>query len=145
MASYILPAFSDTVALRSSCGSSSSGGSNAAAANHQQQQRDMLPPMSDPISVTRTFCGALLFPTVAAFLGSALFREVAPHSQFKRTLLGGITYVAVKGALKLYHKQHSYVRQCRRVIMDYDEPPPPPVVRTSSHRMDEAAAYPPPH
>ena len=102
----------------------------------------MLPPANDPISVTRTFCGALLFPTVAAALGSALYREVAPESQFKRTLLGGLTYVAVKGALKLYHKQHTYIRQCRRVILDYDEPPRPAAGQAGNRasRMDDAIA-----
>lgn len=76
-----------------------------------------LPPMSDPISVTRTFCGALFFPTIAAFLGATLYDHVP--SQLKRTLLGGATFILVKGILKVYHKQHTYIRQCQRQILDY--------------------------
>ena len=36
-----------------------------------------LPPLSDHVSVTRTFCGALFFPTIASFLGKALFDQVS--------------------------------------------------------------------
>jgi hypothetical protein len=35
-----------------------------------------LPPLTDHVSVTRTFCGALFFPTIASFLGKALFDQV---------------------------------------------------------------------
>jgi len=78
-----------------------------------------LPPMSDPISYSRDFCGALFFPTVATFLGATLYKNVP--SQFKRTLLGGLTFAAIKGVLKIYHKQHAYIRQCQKQILDYTE------------------------
>jgi len=96
---YILPAFSTTPVAEGS----------ASAAN--------LPPPSDPVSVTRTFCGALFFPTVATFLGSTLFEDV--KSPLKRAAMGGFCFVGVKGVLKIYHKQHQYIRQCRRLILDY--------------------------
>ena len=35
-----------------------------------------LPPLTDHVSVTRTFCGALFLPTIASFLGKALFDQV---------------------------------------------------------------------
>jgi len=98
---YILPAFSTTPVAEGS----------ASAAN--------LPPPSDPVSVTRTFCGALFFPTVATFLGSALFEDV--KSPLKRAAMGGFCFVGVKGVLKIYHKQHQYIRQCRRQILDYQQ------------------------
>lgn len=75
-----------------------------------------IPPMTDPISLTRIFCGALLLPSVATFLGATLYKHVP--SQFKRTILGGLTFVVVKGVLKIYHKQHSYIRQCQKQILD---------------------------
>jgi len=81
-----------------------------------------IPPASDPVSVTRTFCGALFFPTVATFLGGALFEHV--HSPLKRAAMGGFTFVAVKGVIKIYHKQHLYIRQCKRVILDFEETDP---------------------
>jgi len=80
-----------------------------------------LPPLTDPISVTRTFCGALFFPTVATFLGSSLYPDV--QSKLRRTLLGGLTFLTVKGVIKIYHKQHVFVRQGQRKIMDYNEMP----------------------
>jgi len=78
-----------------------------------------IPPSTDPVSVTRTFCGALFFPTIATFLGSTLFEETP--SPLKRAALGGLTFVAIKGILKIYHKQHLYIRQCRREILDFAE------------------------
>ncbi len=81
-----------------------------------------LPPLGDNLSMTRTFCGALFFPSIAAFLGSALFGDV--ESRLKRTILGGLTYVAVKGVVRIYHRQHTYIRQCQRIILDHHELPP---------------------
>merc|ERR1719447_2755509 len=79
-----------------------------------------LPPSSDPVSVTRTFCGALFFPTIATFLGSTLFEEV--QSPLKRAAMGGFCFVGAKGVLKIYHKQNQYIRQCKRQILDYNVP-----------------------
>jgi len=97
---YILPAFASTP----------EGEGSASAAD--------LPPPSDPVSVTRTFCGALFFPTVAVFLGSTLFED--EKSPLRRAALGGFCFIGVKGVLKIYHKQHQYIRQCQRVILDYN-------------------------
>ena len=98
---YILPAFASTP----------EGEGSASAAD--------LPPPSDPVSVTRTFCGALFFPTVAVFLGSTLFEE-SSKSPLRRAAMGGFCFIGVKGVLKIYHKQHQYIRQCQRVILDYN-------------------------
>jgi hypothetical protein len=78
-----------------------------------------IPPMTDAISVTRIFCGAIFFPSIATFLGATLFKNVP--SQIKRTLFGGLTFAVVKGILKIYHKQHTYVRQCQKQILDFNE------------------------
>ena len=86
--------------------------------NHQGIQ-SRIPPMTDPISLTRIFCGALFFPTIATFLGASLYKSVP--SQFKRTLLGGLTFAVVKGLLKIYHKQHQYIRTCQKQILDHQE------------------------
>lgn len=90
-----------------------------ARAPARQALQSSLPPMSDPLSITRTFCGALFFPTVATFLGEALYNDHPTHIQ--RTVMGGLTFVVAKGLFKVYHKQHTYLRQCQRVIMDYEE------------------------
>ncbi|KOC62428.1 E3 ubiquitin-protein ligase MARCH5 [Habropoda laboriosa] len=82
-------------------------------------QSDDVPPMSDPVSATRILCGALLLPSIASICGKIFFESI--HSNFQRTLLGGIAFITIKGAFKIYHKQQQYVRQCQRRIMDYTE------------------------
>ena len=37
--------------------------------------------------------------------------------------MGGLTFLTVKGVIKIYHKQHVFVRQGQRKIMDYNEMP----------------------
>ncbi len=126
-------------------GGRASGSGRAADANGGQQDQQQqaaaaaaanaaavaaLPPISDAVSVTRTFCGALFLPSVAAFLGSALYSGVP--GRLRRTLLGGATFIVVKGVLKIYHKQHTYIRQCQRVILDYNELPS--AAPSSNHR-----------
>ncbi|KAF2903271.1 hypothetical protein ILUMI_02920 [Ignelater luminosus] len=78
-----------------------------------------IPPLSDPISATRVLCGALLMPTIANMFGKLFFESV--KSNFHRTILGGLTFIAIKGCLKIYHKQQQYIRQCQRKILDYTE------------------------
>lgn len=78
-----------------------------------------IPPLSDPISATRVLCGALLMPTIANMFGKLFFDSI--KSNFHRTMLGGLTFIAIKGCLKIYHKQQQYIRQCQRKILDYTE------------------------
>ncbi|XP_053976099.1 E3 ubiquitin-protein ligase MARCHF5-like isoform X2 [Hylaeus volcanicus] len=82
-------------------------------------QSEEVPPMSDPVSATRILCGALLLPSIASICGKIFFESI--HSNFHRTLLGGIAFITIKGAFKIYHKQRQYVRQCQRRIMDYTD------------------------
>jgi len=81
-----------------------------------------IPPVSNPICVTRTICSGLLYPSLAAFLGWTLYS--GQGSQLRRTLLGGATVFAVEGALSLYHKQHTYIRHSEWKIQNYDENTP---------------------
>ncbi|XP_063992070.1 E3 ubiquitin-protein ligase MARCHF5-like [Diachasmimorpha longicaudata] len=91
---------------------------SAYAIDDRTQSHDV-PPMSDPVSATRIVCGALLLPTIASICGRIFFESI--NSNFQRTLLGGIAFITIKGAFKIYHKQQQYVRQCQRRIMDYTE------------------------
>ncbi|KAI0212228.1 E3 ubiquitin-protein ligase MARCH5 [Lamellibrachia satsuma] len=84
-------------------------------------------PVSDTYSTTRMLCSALILPTIATVVGKLMFGNV--HSNFQRTLLGGIAFIAIKGILRIYFKQQQYLRQAQRKILDYDEPvatPPEP-------------------
>lgn len=77
------------------------------------------PPLSNPVSATRVLCGALLMPTVANMFGKFFFDSI--KSNFHKTVLGGLAFIAIKGCLKIYHKQQQYIRQCQRKILDYTE------------------------
>ncbi|XP_073685254.1 E3 ubiquitin-protein ligase MARCHF5 [Garra rufa] len=74
----------------------------------------------DHLSVSRTLCGALIFPSVANLVGRLLFRRVT--SNLQRTILGGIAFVVIKGVLKVYFKQQQYLIQANRHILNYPEP-----------------------
>ncbi|XKL60297.1 hypothetical protein PGB90_001313 [Kerria lacca] len=76
-----------------------------------------VPSLVDTICATRVFCSALLLPTIATFIGRFLYESVP--SKVQRTLLGGITYILIKGILRIYHKQQKYVQKCHRKILDY--------------------------
>lgn len=76
---------------------------------------------NDPGISTRLICGALVTPTIATIVGKCLFGKI--QSNIQRTLLGGIAYVAIKGAFRIYYMQHQYIRQAQRRIKNYEEPP----------------------
>jgi len=98
---YFLPAFAATPEAEGSASAAS------------------LPPPSDPVSMTRTFCGALFFPTIAVFLGNSLFEN--EKSPLRRACIGGFCFVGAKGVLKIYHKQHQYIKQSKRQILNYEQ------------------------
>ncbi|XP_029371144.1 E3 ubiquitin-protein ligase MARCHF5 [Echeneis naucrates] len=77
------------------------------------------PGSGDHLSVSRTLCGALIFPSIASLVGRLLFRQVS--SNLQRTILGGIAFVLMKGVLKVYFKQQQYVMQANRQILNYPE------------------------
>ncbi|CAH0697101.1 unnamed protein product [Spodoptera exigua] len=71
------------------------------------------------LSPTRIFCSALLLPTISTIIGKIFFRSI--QNNLHRTILGGITYITIKGALKIYHRQMLYIRHSSRKILDYTE------------------------
>ncbi|XP_028655237.1 E3 ubiquitin-protein ligase MARCHF5 [Erpetoichthys calabaricus] len=75
--------------------------------------------VSDHLSMSRTLCGALVFPTIANLAGRLMFRRV--HSNLQRTVLGGIAFIAIKGVLKVYFKQQQFLIQANRHILNYPE------------------------
>ncbi|XP_005991605.1 E3 ubiquitin-protein ligase MARCH5 isoform X2 [Latimeria chalumnae] len=76
-------------------------------------------PLADHVSATRILCGALVFPTIATIVGKLMFSSV--NSNLQRTILGGIAFVAIKGAFKVYFKQQQYLRQAHRKILNYPD------------------------
>lgn len=77
------------------------------------------PNAGDHLSVSRTLCGALVFPSIASLVGRLLFGRVS--SNLQRTVLGGIAFVLIKGMLKVYFKQQQYIIQANRHILNYPE------------------------
>jgi E3 ubiquitin-protein ligase MARCH5 len=103
----------------------------SADVSRQQRVPADTAPLSDPVSATRVLCGALVLPTIATIVGKLMFGHV--ESNFQRTLLGGIAFIAIKGVLKIYFKQQQYLRQAQRCILNYDENlPPAPTTSTRS-------------
>lgn len=71
------------------------------------------------ISTTRVLCGALLLPSIASLIGRVFFKNV--NNNLHRALLGGLTFIAVKGVLKIYFKQKLFIRKKQRKIVDYTD------------------------
>ncbi|KFB48824.1 AGAP001041-PA-like protein [Anopheles sinensis] len=74
---------------------------------------------SEPLSVTRIFCGALMLPTVSTIVGKMFFKSI--KNDLHRTLLGGFAFVAIKGVLKIYFHQKKHNRAKQRNILDYTQ------------------------
>jgi len=85
--------------------------------------------LSDPISICRLFCGALLLPTAASIVGRCLYDRIA--SNLQKTLLGGLTFIVTKGALKIFLRQKQFIRQTKRKVLNYNEDKPQPTPQTS--------------
>ncbi|XP_053619589.1 E3 ubiquitin-protein ligase MARCHF5 [Plodia interpunctella] len=83
------------------------------------QNNSQNPNGNSHLSPTRIFCSALLLPTISTIIGKIFFRSI--QNNLHRTILGGLTYITIKGALKIYHKQMLYIRHSSRKILDYTE------------------------
>lgn len=92
---------------------------------HREENTDEAVPnqnvavLSDQLSGTRIFCGALLLPTFSAIFGRLFFESI--QNNVHRTLIGGLTFIVIKGAFKIYFKQKQFVRRRQRKIMDYND------------------------
>lgn len=84
-----------------------------------------VPPLTSTVSATHVLCSSLVLPSIAKLCGYYLFPSV--KSNLQRTLLGGLTFIVIKGILKIYHKQQKFVLQKARRVLDYvDRRPPRP-------------------
>lgn len=77
------------------------------------------PALTDPLSATRIFCGALFMPTVSAIVGRVFFESI--QNNLHRTLIGGLSFIIVKGALKIYFKHKQHTRKKQRRILDFTD------------------------
>lgn len=89
-----------------------------------QYRNSLIPRDTEPIreiKFTREFCGAMAFPTIAAVLGKFVYGNI--EGNFRRSFLGGMTFVLVKGILKIYLQQRVYTLSSQRRVAEFREPP----------------------
>ncbi|XP_071827180.1 E3 ubiquitin-protein ligase MARCHF5-like [Apostichopus japonicus] len=96
------------------------------------------PGYTDPTSATRVLCGAMIFPTIATISGKVLFSNI--NSNMQRTVLGGIVFVAVKGAMNIFYKQQQFNRQSYRIIGDFNGDDRPPSTASTSSASETSSA-----
>lgn len=74
--------------------------------------------VSTPVSGARILCSALLLPTVSAIVGKA-FKCI--ESNLFKTILGGLSFIAVKGTIKIILQHSEHVRKRHKKILNYTE------------------------
>eukprot|EP00127_Corallochytrium_limacisporum_P007163 Clim_evm36s243 gene=Clim_evmTU36s243 len=77
---------------------------------------------NDRVPLARGIIEALALPTIAATIGSVLFRGRI-QTQFHRTLVGGLLYFGVKHFLRAYYRSQRLQHRLHRKVMDYAHPP----------------------
>ncbi|KAF5400228.1 Membrane-associated RING-CH protein 5A, partial [Paragonimus heterotremus] len=75
-------------------------------------------PAPDGYELPRLFCSALVLPTIATMTGRLLFRRT--RSDTYRTVLGGLTYLGIKGILSVSYREIRYMRACHRIVKNYE-------------------------
>lgn len=72
---------------------------------------------SDPNAGVRLFVGALLLPTMSSICGKLFFSSI--ESPIKRTIIGGVVFIAAKGLARIVLRQQQYLRHTRREVLNY--------------------------
>ncbi|KAL1449655.1 hypothetical protein WDU94_002140 [Cyamophila willieti] len=78
-----------------------------------------LPPLTPTVSATRVLCTSLMLPTIAVLCGRLLFPSM--RSSLQRTIVGGVTFIVIKGILNIYNKQQKYIMLKKRLVLDFTE------------------------
>lgn len=58
-------------------------------------------------------------PTVSAIVGRVFFESI--QNNLHRTLIGGLSFILVKGGLKMYFRHKQHTRKKQRKILDFNE------------------------
>lgn len=74
--------------------------------------------MANQTSGARVLCSALFMPTVSAIIGKA-FKSV--ESNLLKTVLGGLSFIVVKGTLRIILQYSEFIRKRHKRILDYNE------------------------
>ncbi|THD22411.1 E3 ubiquitin-protein ligase MARCH5 [Fasciola hepatica] len=81
-------------------------------------REEAMEPGHEGYEFPRYFCSALALPTVASVTGRIFFRPV--RSDFHKILLGGLTYLGIKGLLSVSYHEMRYTRACNRTVKDFE-------------------------
>jgi len=76
------------------------------------------PAFNEPLGCTRMICGGLLLPSMSVLFGKLFFSKFT-ETHWRRSILGGLTFLILKGALKIYLRKSQYMRYSQRTIKDY--------------------------
>lgn len=115
---YVLQWWRDYLRPHFCVGASSFGGGGGAATVIPLRIPADPAALGNPVSSTRVVVSAMLMPSFATVFGQIAFRR--EKNNFRRTMVGGATFLLIKGLLKLYYKQQQYERQVHRTVLDYD-------------------------
>ncbi|EDW52754.1 E3 ubiquitin-protein ligase MARCH5 [Drosophila sechellia] len=66
-----------------------------------------------------SFCIALSLPTISVVLGQKLYGRIYEENKLLSILLGGLTFVAIKGLASIYLSHSQYQQRRQRFVMDY--------------------------
>lgn len=72
---------------------------------------------NDPNAGVRIFVGALLLPTMSSIFGKIFFSSI--QSPIKRTIIGGVCFIAAKGFARIVLRQQQYIRHSKRRVLNY--------------------------
>lgn len=75
--------------------------------------------LSTSVSASRILCGAMLLPTFSTIFGRLFFDSI--QNNVHRTIMGGLTFIVIKGAIKIYFQQQQFHRRRQRKILEYTE------------------------
>ncbi|XP_017064396.1 E3 ubiquitin-protein ligase MARCHF5 [Drosophila eugracilis] len=69
--------------------------------------------------VSTSFCVALSLPTASVVLGKCLFGGVYKENKLMGIIMGGMTFLAIKGLASVYLRQSQYQQRRHRFVRDY--------------------------
>ncbi|KAH8245317.1 hypothetical protein KR032_008546 [Drosophila birchii] len=85
-----------------------------------EQHQDEIEATEHLGGVTPGFCAALSLPSIAGLLGQTLFGGIYETKKLLAILLGGLTFVVVKGLAGVYLRQAQYQHRRQRCVLNYN-------------------------
>lgn len=100
-------------------GADGDGNNGAAVDGGDQAYPNSVSLSTTSVSASRILCGAMLLPTFSTIFGRLFFDSI--QNNVHRTIIGGLTFIVIKGAIKIYFQQQQFHRRRQRKILEYTE------------------------